>query len=72
MILDSFSLEGKKAVVTGCGTGIGQGMAIALADVGADIVGMGLLRTTKPRRRLKRNVSGVKAIRQAEKTRETM
>ena len=42
MILDDFKLEGKKAVVTGCASGIGQGMAIALAEAGADVVGMGL------------------------------
>ncbi len=37
--LELFSLAGKTAVVTGCDTGIGQGMAIALAEAGADIVG---------------------------------
>lgn len=33
-----FSLEGKKAVVTGCATGLGQGIACGLAKAGADIV----------------------------------
>lgn len=42
MILDQFNLAGKKAVVTGAASGIGQGMAIALAEAGADITGMGL------------------------------
>ncbi len=42
MILNEFSLDGRKAVVTGCGSGIGQGMAIALAEAGADVVGIGL------------------------------
>ena len=41
MILEQFSLQGKTAVVTGCRTGIGQGMAVALAQAGADIVGVG-------------------------------
>ena len=40
MILDSFQLQGKVAIVTGCDTGLGQGMARALAEAGADIVGV--------------------------------
>jgi 2-deoxy-D-gluconate 3-dehydrogenase len=39
-ILDLFSLEGKTALVTGCKRGIGRGMAQALAEAGADIVGV--------------------------------
>ena len=39
MTLDLFNLSGKIAVVTGCDTGLGQGMALALAEAGADIVG---------------------------------
>ncbi|QWU13302.1 2-deoxy-D-gluconate 3-dehydrogenase [Paenibacillus sophorae] len=38
MDLSDFSLEGKLAVVTGGNRGLGQGMAIALAKAGADIV----------------------------------
>ncbi|MFT0801561.1 2-dehydro-3-deoxy-D-gluconate 5-dehydrogenase KduD [Bacillus swezeyi] len=34
-----FSLEGKTALVTGPGTGIGQGIAAALAKAGADMIG---------------------------------
>jgi 2-dehydro-3-deoxy-D-gluconate 5-dehydrogenase len=41
MILDDFKLDGKIAIVTGCRTGLGQGMAIALSEAGADIVGVG-------------------------------
>ncbi len=37
MILDSFSLEGKKALVTGAGRGIGRSYALALAEAGADV-----------------------------------
>lgn len=40
MILDSFKLDGKVAVVTGANTGLGQGMAIALAQAGAKVVGV--------------------------------
>ncbi len=40
MILDNFTLSGKVAIVTGCDTGLGQAMAIALAQAGCDIVGV--------------------------------
>ncbi|WP_018995538.1 SDR family oxidoreductase [Hirschia maritima] len=39
-VLSSFSLEGKTALVTGCKRGIGLGMAVALAEAGADIIGV--------------------------------
>jgi len=39
-ILESFSLAGKTALVTGCKRGIGRAMAIALAEAGADIIGV--------------------------------
>jgi 2-dehydro-3-deoxy-D-gluconate 5-dehydrogenase len=35
--MPNFSLEGRVAVVTGANTGLGQGIAIALAQAGADI-----------------------------------
>src|SRR6202000_1077705 len=37
MILDKFKLDGKVAVVTGAGRGLGQGIAIGLAEAGADV-----------------------------------
>jgi 2-deoxy-D-gluconate 3-dehydrogenase len=40
MILENFKLDGRVAIVTGCDTGLGQGMACALAQAGADIVGV--------------------------------
>ena len=39
-ILDRFKLYGKTALVTGCKSGIGKAMAIALAEAGADIIGV--------------------------------
>ncbi|MDP3083519.1 MAG: 2-dehydro-3-deoxy-D-gluconate 5-dehydrogenase KduD [Rubrivivax sp.] len=42
MILDNFQLQGRVAIVTGCDTGLGQGMARALAEAGADIAGVNL------------------------------
>ncbi|USR62422.1 2-dehydro-3-deoxy-D-gluconate 5-dehydrogenase KduD [Lelliottia amnigena] len=40
MILDAFNLSGKVAIVTGCDTGLGQGMTLGLAQAGCDIVGV--------------------------------
>src|SRR6187402_1857759 len=40
MVLQSFDLSGKTALVTGCKRGIGFGMALALAEAGADIIGV--------------------------------
>jgi 2-deoxy-D-gluconate 3-dehydrogenase len=39
-VLDQFKLNGKIALVTGCRRGIGHAMALALAEAGADIVGV--------------------------------
>lgn len=39
-VLDQFNLDGKVALVTGCKRGIGKGMALALAEAGADIIGV--------------------------------
>jgi 2-deoxy-D-gluconate 3-dehydrogenase len=37
MILDKFKLNGKVAIVTGAGRGLGQGIAVGLAEAGADV-----------------------------------
>lgn len=39
-ILDRFKLDGMTAIVTGCRRGIGKSIALALAEAGADIVGV--------------------------------
>ena len=40
MILDQFRLDGQTALVTGCRRGIGLALTEALAEAGADIVGV--------------------------------
>jgi 2-dehydro-3-deoxy-D-gluconate 5-dehydrogenase len=37
-VLSLFGLKGRTAVVTGAGTGLGQGMALGLSEAGADLV----------------------------------
>ncbi|HIG31266.1 MAG TPA: SDR family oxidoreductase [Verrucomicrobiales bacterium] len=39
-MLENFNLDGKVALVTGCKRGIGKAMAVALAEAGADIIGV--------------------------------
>jgi 2-dehydro-3-deoxy-D-gluconate 5-dehydrogenase len=39
--MGQFGLSGKVALVTGARTGLGQAMAVALAEAGAEIVGLG-------------------------------
>ncbi|HWL17136.1 MAG TPA: 2-dehydro-3-deoxy-D-gluconate 5-dehydrogenase KduD [Opitutus sp.] len=42
-ILDKFKLDGKVALVTGAARGLGQGMALALAEAGANVVAVDML-----------------------------
>jgi len=54
MILDNFKLDGKVAIVTGCNTGLGQGMALGLAEAGATIVGVNREIPTETEKMLKK------------------
>ena len=38
MVFKRFTIEGKVAIVTGAGRGIGQKMELALAQAGAEVV----------------------------------
>jgi 2-deoxy-D-gluconate 3-dehydrogenase len=53
MTLPSFKLTGKVALVTGCNTGLGQAMAIALAEAGADVVGINRSAPTEAEKAIK-------------------
>jgi len=48
-----FSLTGKVAIVTGANTGIGQGVALALANAGADIAAIGRTPPTETEAKVK-------------------
>ncbi|MEO6246138.1 MAG: SDR family NAD(P)-dependent oxidoreductase, partial [Opitutaceae bacterium] len=39
-LLEKFQLHGKTALVTGCRRGIGEAIAVGLAEAGADIIGV--------------------------------
>ncbi|MFZ5919202.1 MAG: 2-dehydro-3-deoxy-D-gluconate 5-dehydrogenase KduD [Chloroflexota bacterium] len=42
-ILEQFRLDGQVALVTGAGRGLGQAMAVGLAEAGADVAGLDIL-----------------------------
>ena len=64
MILDQFKLDGKVAVVTGAGRGIGQAYALGLAEAGADVAAVDVIpmdETLAVIRKLGRRAIGLKA-----------
>jgi len=53
MILDKFKLNGKVAVVTGAGRGLGQGAALGFAEAGADVALVDVISTDETARRVR-------------------
>jgi 2-deoxy-D-gluconate 3-dehydrogenase len=53
MILDKFQLNGKVALVTGAGRGLGQGAAVGLAEAGADVALVSLTSTEETAQRVR-------------------
>jgi len=49
-----FSLQGKAALITGANTGLGQGIAVALAEAGADIAVAGFVPPTETETMIKK------------------
>lgn len=58
MVLDKFSLSGKTAIIIGASRGLGQGMARALGEAGADLALVA--RTVSPLEELAEEVKGLK------------
>jgi 2-deoxy-D-gluconate 3-dehydrogenase len=52
-ILDLFKLDGKAAIVTGAARGLGQAMALALAEAGADVLAVDVLDAGETREKIR-------------------
>ncbi len=55
MILDDFKLKDKVAVVTGCSTGLGQGICLGMAEAGAKVVGVDYVDAPETEDMIKKN-----------------
>ncbi len=53
MILDKFKLNGKVAIVTGAGRGLGQGAAVGFAEAGADVALVDVISTDESAQRIR-------------------
>jgi 2-deoxy-D-gluconate 3-dehydrogenase len=53
MILDKFKLNGKVAIVTGAGRGLGQGAAIGFAEAGADVAVVDIIPTDETAQKIR-------------------
>jgi 2-dehydro-3-deoxy-D-gluconate 5-dehydrogenase len=53
MILDKFKLNGKVAVVTGAGRGLGQGAALGFAEAGADVAVVDIISTEETAQKIR-------------------
>lgn len=51
-ILDMFKLDGKVVIVTGAARGLGQGLALGMAEAGADIVSVDVLDQAETRQKV--------------------
>ena len=69
MIQEAFRLEGKVAIVTGCDTGLGQGMAVALAEAGCDVVGVNRKRPHETAEKINASVNALWPFRRPQSTR---
>lgn len=54
MILNSFKLDGKVAIVTGCDIGLGQGMALGLANADCDIVAVNITEPVETKQKIEK------------------
>ena len=55
--LSAFALDGKRVLVTGANTGIGQGIAVSIAKAGTEVIAVG-----RPKRRRHDRLSSALAI----------